>query len=155
MGIFSLMMVLILGFYVYSIRISDHRNASSDRYRRLVSVFDRIQVTLEAAWVLGVADEGTTLYYCPQEELAILRGRVVYPNQCQVLRVQEQSVVREIGEKSEQLLKLKPQERLSFKAGTRDRNHRLQYLDVEFFVPRDGEGEVPEAMVRRILLEER
>lgn len=49
--LFSLLMSLILGFYIYGTRITERRNRVSDNYRLAVQVADKVETLLKNAWV--------------------------------------------------------------------------------------------------------
>lgn len=153
LAIFGLMMLLILGFYLYGVRVSDQRTRHSDRYRRLISVFDKIQVTLEASWVYGITPDGTTIIYCPQEKLELTNSRLAYPSEAHLLNVSQNELVHIFQGEREVLVKLTPEEQLTFAPGKADPNGRLSFIDVNFFVP-DPEQPSVKPMVRRLLLEE-
>lgn len=150
-GVFAVLMTLVLGFYLYGVRISQKRDGDSDRYRRAVTVLNKLETRLSTAWVYGVTEDKSGILYSPAETLQLEDGRVQRPTATHSLLIKNEELICVMDQQEQLIAKLAQGESLSFEAGPFGQTP--DYLDIRFEVPPNSQDQKPITLTRRILIE--
>ena len=148
-GVFAVLMTLVMGFYIYGIRVSQKRDGDSDRYRRAVTVLNKMETRLSTSWVYGVTPEQDAVVFSPMGQAELAEGRIQRPRSARTLLVKEDKVLQVVDEREEVLAQLTEGESLRFEAP----DGQLGYLDMHFEVPAKTPDQSPTILTRRVLLE--
>ncbi len=126
--VFSILMTLVLGFYLYGIQVSDKRDQDSDQYRRGVTLLNRLEARLDGAVVHAVAYANDAVVFTPAHDQEIGTGRSVrFSAQAITLAVIDGRVTEIQGQEQSTLIQLQTWEKLTFQLpGT----ERPDYLDI-------------------------
>jgi type II secretory pathway pseudopilin PulG len=146
--LFSLLLVLILGFYVYGSSITARQERTSEAYRRAVTTLDRVETLLKNAHVYDIQSD--QVIFAPLKDP---QGRfLTLDSPPSTLLVYQGTLALRRGGQQQTLTILRANESLSF-SGT-----ATSHVDVRFSstpgVGRAGEGTGrPLTLTRRVLLE--
>ncbi|MEW6278562.1 MAG: hypothetical protein AB1758_08080 [Candidatus Eremiobacterota bacterium] len=136
--VFSLLMTLILGFYVHASSVTRKRDAQSQQYRRITQTLDKVETLLQEARVFGVYQD-QIVYTTLQEPAVVNRVAAWDPIATTLISDGNKLMLRRTGS-TRTILLLQPGEHVDF-------NDQGNYIDVTYNAPKNLR------VTRRVLLE--